>query len=254
MTAASIITRAVQSTPVKQVGYSGLMVPVLEDDVLAKRWAEGTYNMDSLLAYSAVCAGGLGHGSAAPAISRKSGSRKHSGRRGVARVKWRKPLAARLLPRPGREGGGSDRFRRCADGQHGDPLIGEQTEHSPISNQRTLKTLGISRTIRRRSRDRSTWFLRWSADNWGMSRLSPICLVVVNAASGGRCGSRASGNCSAELLHQAGLQPEIVDIHHGEQLQAAIDRDTPNVVVAAGGDGTVSAVAARIFGTERSSA
>src|SRR6185369_9191124 len=36
MTAASVITRAVQSTPVKQVGYSGLMVPVLEDAVLAK--------------------------------------------------------------------------------------------------------------------------------------------------------------------------------------------------------------------------
>jgi uncharacterized protein (UPF0210 family) len=58
MTAAGVITRAVQSTPVKQVGYAGLMVPVLEDNVLAKRWAEGTYNIDSLLAYSAVCAGG----------------------------------------------------------------------------------------------------------------------------------------------------------------------------------------------------
>jgi len=40
MTAAGIITRAVQSVPVKRVGYSGLMVPVLEDNVLAKRWAE----------------------------------------------------------------------------------------------------------------------------------------------------------------------------------------------------------------------
>src|SRR5439155_17253218 len=59
MTAAAVITRAVQSTPIKQVGYSGLMVPVLEDSTLAKRWAEGTYNIDSLLAYSAVCAGGL---------------------------------------------------------------------------------------------------------------------------------------------------------------------------------------------------
>jgi uncharacterized protein (UPF0210 family) len=37
MTAAGVITRAVQSTPVKQVGYSGLMVPVLEDNLLAKR-------------------------------------------------------------------------------------------------------------------------------------------------------------------------------------------------------------------------
>ena len=40
LTASGIITRAVQSTPVKQVGYSGLMVPVLEDNVLGKRWEE----------------------------------------------------------------------------------------------------------------------------------------------------------------------------------------------------------------------
>src|SRR5262249_7042777 len=32
MTAASIITRAVQSAPIKRTGYSGLMVPVMEDN------------------------------------------------------------------------------------------------------------------------------------------------------------------------------------------------------------------------------
>ena len=83
MTAAGIITRAVQSTPVKQVGYSGLMVPVLEDNVLAKRWEEGTYNMDSLLAYSAVCAGGLDTDPAARRYQRRA-PRAHHGRRGVA--------------------------------------------------------------------------------------------------------------------------------------------------------------------------
>src|SRR6185437_11842494 len=59
MTAALIITTAVKAVPVKQIGYSGLMVPVMEDKLLAKRWAEGTYNTDSLLAYSAVCGTGL---------------------------------------------------------------------------------------------------------------------------------------------------------------------------------------------------
>ena len=48
-----------QSVPVKRIGYSGLMVPVMEDNSCSKRWAEGTFNIDSLLAYSAVCAGGL---------------------------------------------------------------------------------------------------------------------------------------------------------------------------------------------------
>ena len=32
----------------------GLIVPVLENAVFARRWAEGTYNIDSLLTYPAV--------------------------------------------------------------------------------------------------------------------------------------------------------------------------------------------------------
>src|SRR5262249_1276912 len=59
LTAAAAITRAVQAVPVKRTGYSGLMLPVMEDNLLAQRWAEGTYNMDSVLAYSAVCGTGL---------------------------------------------------------------------------------------------------------------------------------------------------------------------------------------------------
>src|SRR6476660_7061051 len=58
-TAVGIITRAVQSTSVKRTGYSGIMIPVMEDNVLAKRWSEGTFTLDSILAYSAVCAGGV---------------------------------------------------------------------------------------------------------------------------------------------------------------------------------------------------
>ena len=48
-----------QSTPVKRTGYSGLMIPVMEDNVLAKRWSVGTFTLDSILAYSAVCSGGV---------------------------------------------------------------------------------------------------------------------------------------------------------------------------------------------------
>lgn len=59
LTAARIITTAVKAVPQKQIGYSGLMVPVMEDKLLAQRWAESAYNVDSLLAYSAVCGTGL---------------------------------------------------------------------------------------------------------------------------------------------------------------------------------------------------
>ncbi len=109
MTAASVITRAVQSTPVKQVGYAGLMVPVLEDNVLAKRWEEGTYNMDSLLAYSAVCAGGLDTIPLPGDISEERLARILGDVASLA-YKWRKPLAARLLPAPGKRAGDRTAF------------------------------------------------------------------------------------------------------------------------------------------------
>jgi uncharacterized protein len=104
MTAARIITAAVQTVPVKRTGYSGLMVPVLEDNVLARRWAEGTFNLDSLLAYSAVCAGGLDTVPLPGDISEERVARILSDVASLA-YKWKKPLAARLLPVPGGKAG-----------------------------------------------------------------------------------------------------------------------------------------------------
>ncbi len=109
MTAAAVITRAVQSVPVKRVGYSGLMVPVLEDAVLTKRWAEGAYTMDALLAYSAVCAGGLDTIPLPGDISEDRLARILSDVATLA-YKWKKPLAARLLPAPGRKAGERTQF------------------------------------------------------------------------------------------------------------------------------------------------
>jgi uncharacterized protein (UPF0210 family) len=109
MTAAAVITRAVQAVPVKRVGYSGLMVPGLEDAVLAKRWDEGAYTIDSLLAYSAVCAGGLDTIPLPGDISQERLARILSDVATLA-YKWQKPLAARLLPAPGRKSGGRTQF------------------------------------------------------------------------------------------------------------------------------------------------
>jgi uncharacterized protein len=109
MTAARIITAAVQSVPVKRTGYSGLMVPVLEDVVLARRWAEGTYSIDSLLAYSAVCAGGLDTIPLPGDTSEEHIARILSDVASLA-YKWKKPLAARLLPVPGKKAGDHTEF------------------------------------------------------------------------------------------------------------------------------------------------
>jgi uncharacterized protein (UPF0210 family) len=109
LTASSIITRAVQSTPVKRTGYSGLMIPVLEDNLLGRRWAEGTYNLDSMLAYSAVCAGGLDTVPLPGDITEEQIARILGDMASLA-YKWNKPLAARLLPAPGKKPGDKTEF------------------------------------------------------------------------------------------------------------------------------------------------
>jgi uncharacterized protein (UPF0210 family) len=109
MTASAIITRAVKAAPVKQVGYSGLMVPVLEDNGLARRWEEGTFNIDSLLAYSAVCAAGLDTVPLPGDISEQQIARILGDVASLA-YKWQKPLAARLLPAPGKRAGDRTEF------------------------------------------------------------------------------------------------------------------------------------------------
>ena len=104
LTAARIITAAVKAVPVKQTGYAGLMVPVMEDKVLARRWAESTYNVDSLLAYSAVCGTGLDTVPLPDDISVEQMERIYSDVASLA-LKWNKPLSARLQPVPGKKAG-----------------------------------------------------------------------------------------------------------------------------------------------------
>ena len=109
MTAALIITTAVKAVPVKQVGYSGLMVPVMEDKVLARRWAEGGVNIDSLLAYSAVCGTGLDTVPLPGDVSEEQVSRIFGDVASLA-WKWRKPLSARLQPVKGKKAGEQTEF------------------------------------------------------------------------------------------------------------------------------------------------
>jgi uncharacterized protein len=104
MTAALAITTAVKAVPVKQVGYSGLMVPVMEDHLLAQRWAEGTYNTDDLLAYSAVCGTGLDTVPFPGDISAAQMERIYGDVAALA-WKWKKPLTARLQPVAGKGAG-----------------------------------------------------------------------------------------------------------------------------------------------------
>ena len=108
-TASGIITRAVQSTMVKRTGYSGLMIPIMEDNGLARRWAERTFTLDSILAYSAVCAGGVDTLPLPGDVSEDQIAR-ILGDVATLAYRWNKPLAARLLPSPGRKAGDQTDF------------------------------------------------------------------------------------------------------------------------------------------------
>ena len=109
MTAARVITTAVKAVTVKQTGYAGLMLPVMEDNVMAKRWDEGTYSIDALLAYSSVCATGL---DTVPLPGDVTVERMEWIFRDVATLayKWNKPLAIRLDPIAGAKPGDRTRF------------------------------------------------------------------------------------------------------------------------------------------------
>ncbi|HTC76536.1 MAG TPA: DUF711 family protein [Edaphobacter sp.] len=104
LTASRIITAAVKAVPVKQIGYSGLMVPVMEDKHLAQRWAESAYNIDDLLAYSSVCGTGLDTIPLPGDVTLDQLNRIFSDVASLA-VKWNKPLSARLQPIPGKNPG-----------------------------------------------------------------------------------------------------------------------------------------------------
>jgi uncharacterized protein (UPF0210 family) len=57
--ACAAITAALKSVRAQTCGYAGLMLPVLEDTVLARRATEGRYGVQDLLLYSSVCGTGL---------------------------------------------------------------------------------------------------------------------------------------------------------------------------------------------------
>jgi uncharacterized protein (UPF0210 family) len=97
LTAAATITAAIRDVKVKQTGYSGLMLPILEDSRLAQRWSEGHISIDALLSYSAVCGTGLDTVPLPGDISAEQLSLIIGDMASLA-FKWHKPLSARLLP------------------------------------------------------------------------------------------------------------------------------------------------------------
>jgi uncharacterized protein (UPF0210 family) len=87
-----------------RTGFSGLMLPVLEDAVLAKRAADGSLTVTDLLLYSAVCGTGL---DTIPLPGDVSEEQLAAVLLDLAALAQRlgKPLTARLMPVPGKQAG-----------------------------------------------------------------------------------------------------------------------------------------------------
>ena len=109
LTAAATITAAIKDIRVKQTGYSGLMLPILEDSRLSQRWSEGTLSLDALLSYSAVCGTGLDTVPLPGDITEERLDLMIGDMASLA-VKWHKPLSARLLPVTGKGPGDMTEF------------------------------------------------------------------------------------------------------------------------------------------------
>jgi len=103
------ITDVLKSVKLKTCGYSGLMLPVLEDPVLAQRASEGRFTVRDLLLYSSVCGTGL---DVVPLQGDLGADQLAALIADVAALstKLRKPLSARLFPVPGRKVGEVARF------------------------------------------------------------------------------------------------------------------------------------------------
>ena len=100
----ALLTDVLKGLNIKSCGYSGLMLPVLEDRVLARRAAEGRYGINDLLLYSSVCGTGL---DVVPLAGDIGPDRLAAIIGDVAALahKYHKPLSARLFPIPGKKPG-----------------------------------------------------------------------------------------------------------------------------------------------------
>jgi uncharacterized protein len=107
--AAAILTEAIDRADFLHAGFSGLMMPVLEDATLAKRAAEGTLTIKDILLYSAVCGTGL---DTVPLPGNTTAEQITPLLLDLCALALRldKPLTARLMPIPNKKAGDETNF------------------------------------------------------------------------------------------------------------------------------------------------
>jgi uncharacterized protein (UPF0210 family) len=107
--AAALLTESIDRADFPHTGFSGLMMPVLEDATLAKRAAEGTLTIKDVLLYSAVCGTGL---DTIPLPGDTTSAQLVPLLLDLCALALRldKPLTARLMPIPNKKAGDETNF------------------------------------------------------------------------------------------------------------------------------------------------
>ena len=108
LTALRLVSDAVQA--VEQITNTGLTLSVLEDKLLAQRWAESAFNRDSLFAYSAVGCVGIDTVPLPGDTTAGQLKRIFSDVAALAN-KWNIPVMARVLPIAGKKAGDTTAFK-----------------------------------------------------------------------------------------------------------------------------------------------
>ncbi len=104
LTAAAILADTMDQADFLRAGFSGLLLPILEDATLARRAEEGSLGVKDLLLYSCVCGTGL---DCVPLPGDTSAESISAVLLDLASLSLRlgKPLTARLMPIPGKKEG-----------------------------------------------------------------------------------------------------------------------------------------------------
>ena len=107
--AAAILASALDAGTWKKAGFNGMMLPVLEDSLLARRTKDAQFTVKDLLLYSTVCGTGL---DTVPLPGDASAEQLSALLLDVAALSIRldKPLTARLMPIPGKKAGDKTGF------------------------------------------------------------------------------------------------------------------------------------------------
>lgn len=102
LSACALITKVIKDLDIKSCGYSGLMLPVIEDKMLARRAMEQRYTVEELILFSAVSGTGLDVIPLAGDVSEEIISGIYQDVAALSLRYFNKALSVRLFPIPGK--------------------------------------------------------------------------------------------------------------------------------------------------------